>query len=103
MPFITCVERHPTLSSRYVVYRFEVRSRLTISSSTTVSHSRVRKRERSTSELSVDSRSTTVKVDKPTDVPPLPIELVTLSSTLSTVNRYDTTPTSSSSTLLSIS
>jgi hypothetical protein len=74
-----------------------------VSLSTTVSHSRVRKRERSTSELSVDSRSTTVKVDRLTDVPPLPIELVTLSSTLSTVNRSDTTPTSSSSTLPSTS
>lgn len=103
MPFIICVERHPTPSSRYVVYGIEHETRLTISSSTTVSHSRVRKRERSTSELSVDSRSTTVKVDKPTDVPPLPIELVTLSYTLSTVNRYDTTPTFSSSTLPSTS
>jgi hypothetical protein len=44
-----------------------------------------------------------VKVDRHTDVPLLPTEPDTLSYTLYTGNRYDTTPISSSSTLLSIS
>jgi hypothetical protein len=103
MLFTTCVERHPTLLSRYVdrSTQTDVRKgqRLMNSLSTMVSHSRVRRRAKFTSELSVDSRSTTVKVVRLTDVPPLPIERVTLFFTLFTDNLYDTTPTSSSSTL----
>jgi hypothetical protein len=47
--------------------------------------------------LSVDSLKSTARVDRHTDAAPPLTELATLFSTLSTVNRYDTTPSTSSS------
>lgn len=69
-----------------------------LNSSTTVSHSHVPQRERSTNVLSEDNLSNTAKVDRLTDVLPLPIVLDTPCCTLSTVNLCVTRLNSSSNT-----